>query len=213
MNKLESHLQTPTFVMDNPSQSDSDPTRHLIVLFPADTDHTAAIRRLWELAINLGVPIQILGLCKDAIQEPGLRRELLTISSLLQHGGVSATLKIEIGTNWVDVVKRNYQEGDTIVCFAEQRAGLFHRPLSQMLQSNLKAPLYILSSLHPQSLPRPNWLSQIMAWAGSAGIIIASFLLQIRITALPQDWAQTTLMLFSVMGEIWLIWVWNSLLK
>jgi hypothetical protein len=161
----------------------------------------------------LGVPIQILGLCKDAIQEPGLRRELLTISSLLQHGGVSATLKIEIGTNWVDVVKRNYQEGDTIVCFAEQRAGLFHRPLSQMLQSNLKAPLYILSSLHPQSLPRPNWLSQIMAWAGSAGIIIASFLLQIRITALPQDWAQTTLMLFSVMGEIWLIWVWNSLLK
>jgi hypothetical protein len=213
MNKLDSQLQTPTFVSNDPSQADRYPASHLIVLFPADTDHTAATRRLWELSNTLGVPIQILGLCKDAVQEPGLRRELVTISSLLQHGGISATLKIEIGANWVDVVKRNYQEGDTIVCFAEQRAGLFHRPLSQMVQSNLNAPIYILSGLYPQNLPRSNWLSQITAWAGSAGIIIVSFLLQIRITSLPQDWAQTTLMLFSVMGEIWLIWVWNSLFK
>lgn len=213
MNKLDSPLQTPTFVIDELSQSDRDSARHLIVLVPADADYTAATRRLWELASTLGVRIQLLGLCKDAAQEPGLRRGLITMASLLQDGKVSAALKVEIGTRWVDAAKRNYQAGDMIVCFAEQRAGLLHRPLSQILQSNLKAPLYILSGLYPQDLSRSNWLPQIMSWTGSVGIIVGSFLLQVRITSLPPDWAQTTLMILSVFGEIWLIWGWNNLFR
>jgi hypothetical protein len=213
MNKLDAQIQTPALVMDHPSQSDYDPAHHLIVLIPADADYTAATRRLWELSNALGMRVQLLGLCKDAVQEPGLRRELITMASLLQHDGVSTALKIEVAANWVDAAKRNYQAGDMIVCFAEQRAGLFHRPLSQMLQSNLNVPIYVLSGLYAQDLPHANWLSQITAWIGSAGIIAGSFLLQIRITSLPQDWAQTTLMLFSVASEFWLIWVWNSLFK
>jgi hypothetical protein len=46
---------------------------------------------------------------------------------------------------------------------------------------------------------------------GSIGIIAGSALLQIRITSLSQDWAQTTLLILSVIGEAWLIWGWNSL--
>src|SRR5512145_194808 len=133
MNKPDSQLQTPTFAIDYSSQSEPRSIRHLIVLVPSDSDYTAATRKIWKLANTLGAQVQFLGLCKDATQEPGLRRGLIAMASLLQDGKVSAGLKVEFGTNWVEAVKRNYQAGDTIACVAEQRAGLFHRPLSQIL--------------------------------------------------------------------------------
>jgi amino acid transporter len=209
MAKLDTSSTSLTYPID--PHTDLEPARRLIVLVPADSDDNAATHRIWELANASGACVQFLGLCKDPVQEPGLRRRLATIASLLQDGKISAEAKVEIGMNWVDIVKRNYQTGDVIVCLAEQRAGLLHRPLSQILQSSLNAPIYILSSQQPQNLPRSNWFSQIMAWAGSIAIIIVSTFLQIRLTSLPQDWVQTTLLILSVIGEAWLIWGWNSL--
>jgi FtsH-binding integral membrane protein len=118
---------------------------------------------------------------------------------------------VEIGTNWVDVVKINYHAGDVIVCFAEQRTGLFHRPLSQILESNLGATVYILSGLYSQSTSRSHWLSQIIVWMGSFAILAGFFWLQVRISQLSQGPAQTVLFILSAAVEIWLIWVWNSL--
>jgi hypothetical protein len=133
------------------------------------------------------------------------------MSALVGDGKVVAEAKVEIGRNWVDTVKSNYQAGDMIVCFAEQRAGLFHRPLSQILESNLRAPVYILSGLYPRSASRSNWLSQIIVWTGSFAILAGFFWLQVRISQLPKDPAQTVLLILSAGVEIWLIWVWNSL--
>jgi hypothetical protein len=112
--------------------------------------------------------------------------------SVNQDARVSAQAKVEIGTNWVEAVKRNYQAGDMIVCFAEQRAGLLHKPLSQILESNLKVPLYILSGLSPLEPSVSSWVPQAAAWAGSIGVIAGAFLLQSRIVLMPQDWTQTT---------------------
>jgi hypothetical protein len=185
-------------------------SNRLIVLVPPEIDYSAATRRIWKHSNATGMPVLLLGLCKDSAQEPGLRRGLVIMASLLQDGEVCAEIKIEFGTNWVEAVKRTCQAGDMILCFAEQRAGLLHRPLGQILQSNLKASVYILSPLTPRKLPQADWLPQVVAWLGSAGIIAGSFLLQTRITSIPQDWAQTTLLIFSVVGEIWFIWIWNN---
>lgn len=222
MNKLElqpSSLTHPAEPRSDIStllpQSVSIGTEHgdrLLVLVPADADYGSMIRQIWELAkTTASTSVQLLSLCKDVLEEPGLRRGLATMCALIQEGGVPVEAKVEIGTNWVDMIKRNHQKGDLVVCFAEQRTGILQRPLSQILQSNLNVRVYILSGVQAQNRPRTNWFSQIMAWTGSVGIIVGSFLLQIRITSLPQDWAQTTLLIFSVIGEIWLIWVWNNL--
>jgi hypothetical protein len=191
--------------------TDLETTGRLIVLIPSDANYTLATKRLWKLAMTTGMPIQLIGLCKDLAQEPSIRRELVTMSALIRDGRVCAEAKVEIGTNWVEVMKHNYQPGDMIVCFSEVRAGLFHKPLSQILQSNLKTPVYILTGLVPENPSRSNWFSQFLVWAGSLGIIVGSSLLQFQITALPQNWAQTTAMILSFLGEIWLIWGWNSL--
>jgi hypothetical protein len=133
------------------------------------------------------------------------------MSALVGDGRVAAEAKVEIGANWVNIVQSNYRAGDVIVCFAEQRAGLFHRPLSQILESNLGATVYIFSGLYPQSTSRSNWLSQVIVWAGSFAILAGFFWLQVRISRLPTDLAQTVLLILSAGVEIWLIWVWNSL--
>jgi len=174
-----------------------------------ESDYMPAIRRIWELANAQHARVQFLGLCKDAAKEPSLHRQLVTMSALMGDE-VSTEAKVEIGMSWVDAVKRNSQTGDMIVCFEEQRAGLLHRPLSQILESNLNFPVYILSGLYPQK-SKSNWLSQVSVWSGFIGIIIGFYILQVKIDQLPKDWIQNGLLIFSIILEFSLIWVWNNL--
>jgi hypothetical protein len=218
MNKFDTKPQTTSFAMAAASMSDATTplsTRYisagrLIILVPSDLEYSSLTRRIWELASTTGKHILFLGLCQDPAEEPSLRRQLVTMSALVGDSKVSTEAKVEIGMNWVNVVKANYQAGDVIVCFAEQRAGLFHRPLSQILESALSATIYILSGVYAQSTERSSWLSQLIVWVGSFGILAGFFWLQVRISQLPNDPAQTILLIISAGVEIWLIWVWNS---
>jgi len=200
-----------SLVFPIPSFGDLESASRLIVLVPEETDHAVMTRRVWELAHASGCQILFLSLCVDEAQESSLYRQLITMAAMVQDGKVYAEARVEIGSNWVNVLRAHLQDGDMIVCPAEQRAGLFQRPLSQILQSNLKAPVYILSNLYSQKPSQSNWYSQVMAWSGSLGVLIGAFLLQIRIVSMPADWAQTALLILSVIGEIWLIGIWNSL--
>jgi hypothetical protein len=148
-------------------------------------------------------------LCKDSRQESSLRRALIILCATLQDGSVPVETNVEIGTNWVDVLKRNYQSGDMIVCFAEQRAGLFQKPLSQILASNLTIPIYVISGV---SIPKPksNWLTQVTAWLGAIGIMVGFGVLEVKIVQVSEGWFQTLLLILAVITEIWLIWVWDS---
>src|SRR6185369_2493456 len=169
MNKLDVQHPSLTYPSDFPVvqlaeeigsvSAELKPAGRLIVLIPPEADYALATKRLWKIAATTGMPIQLIGLCKEFAQEPGVRRELVTMAALIRDGRVCAEAKVEIGTDWVEVVKHNVQSGDLIVCFAEQRAGLFQKPLSQILQSNMKTSVYILSGLIPQNASQPNWFS------------------------------------------------------
>jgi hypothetical protein len=180
----------------------------LLVLVPASADYSAATRRIWELSQATATHVRLLGLCEDSAVEPALRRGLVTMASLLQDGGISVEAKVDIGTNWVDAVKTHYETGDMIVCFAEQRTGLLRKPLSQVLESNLKATVYILSNLVSQR-SKSNPLSQVSAWLGFIAIIIGFGILQATIVQYPEGWLQNILLILSTIPEFWLIWVWN----
>jgi hypothetical protein len=189
---------------------DMESTRRLIVLIPPEADDSTVTHRIWELANSTNMRIQLLSLCKDGTEEPGLRRKLVTIASLLQDGRISVEAKVAIGTNWVMAVKHIYEVGDLIVCFEEQRTGFLQRPLSQILESNLPNTLYIISGL---TLPRStsNLLSQVGPWLGFIGIILSFGILQTKIIQLPGDSIQNILLILSILPEFWLIWVWNGL--
>ena len=211
MNKIDSH--PPILVHPKRIVSHLDPvsSRRLIVLVSSDGDHASAIRRISELANTGGSHVLFLGLCRDATQEPSLRRRMIALSALLQDARVWAEFKVEIGMNWVEFVKSNYRDGDMIVCFAEHQIGLLHQPLSQILRSSLYVPIYILSSSSSQPLSQSSWRSQTLAWIGAIGIIIGFFVLQVQITSILQDWMQTALLILSVIAETWLIGIWNGM--
>lgn len=185
-------------------------TPRLIILIPADTDYSAVTQRIWQLASATNMNVQLVALCKDPGEEPGLRRRLVTLASLLQAGEFSVEAKVMVGTNWVTAVKSIFETGDRLVCFADQRTGLLQRPLSQILQSNLKVPLHILSDL---TLPKskPNRLTQVSSWLGFLVIIIGFGLLQTKITQVSGGSLQSILLILSILPEFWLIWVWNNL--
>lgn len=184
----------------------------LLVLAPADSDYGPAIQRIWQLAAATGRRVHLLGLCKDRTQELSLRRQLIAMSALLSDGRVRTEMKIEPGTRWIDAIRRNYQTGDIIVCFAEQRDGILHKPLKQVLEEHVDAPIFILSELDQRRSARVTVFSLLLSWAGLLGIIAGAFFIQIRIMSLTRDWSQTALMLLSVFAELWLLWVWNHLL-
>jgi len=190
----------------------TEPTRRLIVLVPnLEADFTVITQRVWELANATGACIKFISLCNDATQEPSLRRRLATMSAIVKDDQVSAESEIISGRDWVEAVKVDKQAGDMVVCCAEQRTGWTQKPLSQLLQSDLDMPLYIISGLYRQSDSRLN-LTQIIVWIGFIAIIVGFFALQIKIDRVAKD-LTTVLQLLTTAVEFWLIWSWNNLFK
>lgn len=210
MNKLDEN--PPALRLSPASFSDLQPARRLIVLVPeSEVDVALTAQKIWELANALESRVQFLGLSKDAAHEPGIRRQLVTLSAMVGDENISVESKIEIGNNWLTVVKPGLQEGDVIVCFSGQRAGLSRRPLNQILESNLKATIFVISSF--QRIERSNWILNAMAWAGSIGAILAFSLLQIKLIQAPVNGMYTAMLYISLFAEVGSIWGWNSLFE
>ena len=208
MNKID--IITPTLSSQAASPATPEPASRLIVLIPtADWDYIPAMRRVWELATARGAGVLLLSLYAEPWQELGFRRALVTMSAMLQDSEIAVEAGLEYGRNWVEFVKRNHKTGDTIVCFAGERTGPLHQPLSQLLLSSLKIPVYILPS--PSLAKRKSdRRSRILEWIGHLGIIIGFGLLQINIVRIQDDAFQTIMLLLSLIPEFWLIWAWNS---
>jgi hypothetical protein len=208
MNKLDSKYPSLTV------PAELETAGRLIVLVPClDTDLNVIAGRVWELAAARNAEVQFLGLYQDAFEEPGLRRKLVTLSAMVRDERVSAGMEVLPGKDWVEIVREHSQAGDMLVCFAEQRSGFSQRPLSEVLQSELDLPVYILSGLYPRGAVRPNRLAQLTAWSGSLAMGLGFFLLQIRIVHLAKDGFQIALLLMTVGLELWMIWAWNGLFE
>jgi hypothetical protein len=174
-------------------------------------DSVGAARKIWKLAKTLDAPVQLIGLCKDVVHEPSLRRQLVFLSVMASDSFVHVEFKIEFGSNWFKFVKSNWHDGDVIVCFDGQYAGLVRRPLAQIIESKLKLNVYVLDGGDQTRPVRPGWLSSVIAWTGSLSIMAIFFWLQAQITQLPEAWAQNALMYLSIPIEVGLIWGWNTL--
>lgn len=205
------NFDTNPVSLTSPSDAHADlgSGHRLIVLIPTHLDVSTASQRIWELAQTTGMHIQLLGLCAEAAEESRLRRELITLASLLEDGKRCVTAKIEMAPNWLESLKTSYTPGDMIVCFEEQPAGFLRKPLSQILEANLKATVYLLSNSASQKF-NSNRLSRISTWLGVIGVVTGFGLLQAKIVQLPGGGLQNVLLILSIIPEFWLIWFWDS---
>jgi len=209
-NKLDSI--SSALAISGVSLRDAQPASNLLVLVPeSGIDPTLAARAVWELATTLQCRVQLLGLSADAAHESALRRQLVIMTALIQDGEVSTQASLEFGNNWLGTVKEYMKPGDRVVCFHEQWTGFPHRPLGQMLESNLQATVYVLSGFDSLEPNRVVWRSAALAWFGPIVIILAFFWAQMRLGTTPQGGFQSALFILSILLEGLTIWAWNSL--
>ena len=212
MNKLD--VSSPTFTLSPASHLDPNPGRRLIVLFPAsETDTPDLAHRIWEIARSLHLNVLLLSLSNDFEEEAQLRRKLITMAAVIKDPNVSTDIMIEHGNDWVRQVKKIWQAGDILACYAGQKVGLMRKSLDQVLRSSLEAPIYILSDYQPARNPNSTFISRASSWLGSLAIIGGFLWAEVKIVQLPQDWAHTALLYFSVVVEIALVWAWNSIFE
>jgi hypothetical protein len=213
MKKLD--VQPPAFVVSPASLPDLKPAPRLIVLVPDfEADPALVAQKIHSAAKTLESRVQLIGLSKDAMNEPSVRRRLVSLSAMVADAAIFVESKVEIGNNWLNAVSPHWRQGDVIVCFAEQNAGFGNKPLHQILQSNLNATIYVLSGIQikkEQSLP--HWASSTVAWIGSVGLILGFFWLQVKLSQPPQNWFHTALIYGSLFAEAGSIWVWNNLFR
>lgn len=183
----------------------------LIVLISPDTDTSRMPHRIWKLADAASMHVLLLGLGGSDETEPSLRRGMVTLAALLQNEKVATDIQLENVTGWVEAVGVHFQPGDMIVCPADAHAGLFRRSLREILETELNAPVYVLSNQHPQDFA-PTWKSEIMAWSGFSGLLFAFGLLQLKITHSTSGGFQTLLLMLSTVLEFWLFGVWGNLI-
>jgi len=202
MLKLNIGRQQP-ITLYTASQSDLEIGRRFVVpVTNPDTDFTALVQRVWELANATGARVQFIGLCEDARQELVLRRTLATVSAMMNYGNVTAESEIVAGRDWMKGLQSRLLRGDTVVCWGRE-----HADLDRM---HLDIPIYYIPETNQPGKSRSHWLSVVAAWFGSAAIIVVSFFFQVEFDHLAKSWA-ITLQLFSVVGEFWAILSWNRL--
>ena len=204
----QTSLQTTTF-----SRTGVETAQRIIVLVPdAELDLAYAARKIWEIATTVGGSIQFIGLCTDMYREPSLRRQMVALSAFMGTEKIPAQSRVEIGKNWLNALRTEWRQGDTIVCFNGVSAGISRKPLSQLLETSVEATIYVIDGAPRQAHgSQHGWWADALAWAGSIAIILGMFWLQTTITGLPSYWARTLLLCISIFVEFGMIWMWNSL--
>jgi hypothetical protein len=209
MLKLNTEHQSLT--LSYPPPTDLEPARRLIVPVQSlEADLTAVSRRIWALAESMDAHILFIGLCNDTTQEPALKRNLVTLSAMLNYGRVTADSEVIYEKDWLTAVRSRLHPGDMIVYWDDQPAGLFQKPLNQILRAGLDVPIYMIASLPLQNESHSTVWSMASAWIGFLVIILGSLFLQIKIYQFTRAWA-TPLVLFFTVVEFWLIWGWNKI--
>ena len=209
MNKLD--VISPAFAISPASHSNLEPAHRLIVLFPtSEPDSPDLENRIWEIARSLQLNVLLLSVTNDFDEEAQLRRKLINMAAVIKDPYISTDIMIEHGNDWVKQVRKIWQAGDIVACYAGQKVGLMRKSLDQVLRSDLEATIYILSNYQPARNPNSTFISRALFWLGSLAIIGGFLWAEVEIVQLPQDWAHTSLLYVGIFLEIGLLWVWNS---
>lgn len=192
-----------------PGAHGPDAARRLLVLVLPHPDNLSMMHGILDLARATGLPVRLLGLCKAAEEEPGLRRQLVTLSALLGNGGVSTEIEIEAGPDWVQAVRAGYRPGDMIVYLSDPTPERLQRRLKPFLDANPDVPVFILSGANP-GRSSPRLITEPVVWTGFLAILLGCSAVQVRIAQLPQDGFQSLLFVLSTLFEFWLLWTWNG---
>jgi hypothetical protein len=184
--------------------------RRLIVLVPThDIDPARLARYIWDLAAPRGLDVLFLGLCPKAEEEFRLRRHLVTLAAVTRDLSVHVEVGIEFGRSWTRAVRRVWQVGDRVICHSEQRVGLRHRLLLDVLRASAVGPVEAISGFHtPEAAGRKE--SQVVSkWVMPVVVVVGVFIFQVFLPRLSAETMRTALVFMSLSAGLGLVWIWS----
>ncbi len=192
---------------------DQQTAHRLIVLVPEfGTSHILIARKVQELAYRFERRVQLIALSPDVMNEPGLHRQLITLSAHIENAHVLVETKIEVGRSWLKAIQPYWREGDMVVCFAETGLGLRDQKLRQLLESAFGASVYVVADLLPRKPNSFSFLkSNAFTWISSLALIVGFFVLQVKLFPLMSDRWNNFLLYFSIVIEAVSVWLLNGL--
>lgn len=117
-----------------------------------------------------------------------------------------------IGGNWIREIQDVLQEGDQIVCHAEQT--IIDQEGNQVLLSNvlsiaLNAPVIVVSGLYTEKQPHQRThLSRLIWWGVALIIIIVPSGIRFFIGQITSGWVESSLMLLVFIIGMLMVWFW-----
>lgn len=181
--------------------------RRLVVIVPEGSiDESELARRVWELASAAGLPVLYLGLSPDPTGTPTLRRRLALLAAETSQTPIAARPVVEVGKDWRQAASAHLQNGDLLVCLAEQHVP-FHllgqKRLGESLAAELQAPVILLAGLHVgRSASQLDRVRDALAWLFSLVILAAFGALQAWISQKTEPHLSTIFLCLSVVLEI-----------
>jgi hypothetical protein len=105
----------------------------------------------------------------------------------------------------------NLTQDDLLACCAdtESRPGI--RPVHDALSSQAQVPVIVFERPEPAPVRGHASLLGVTSWIGSLAIILGFLWLQMRLSLPTSDALSAILLILSIVVEISLIWIWNSL--
>jgi len=191
------------------------PARRLVVLVPdLDLDAAALARCIWNLAAPNKLAVLFIRQATSQSEEPHARRQLATLAALTRDDWVKVSTLLAADAKWMKTLAPLLHKDDLIVCHAEQSLPGWRgsRPLGRALCQELRTPVQLLEGFYavdPGQAPHPT--ARIVFWLGAVAILAGAFWFQAQISTLPKNWAESALMVLSVVGECGLIGLWSQI--
>lgn len=213
MNTPDSRPRTTTlspWIAAQPSIAGDDP--RLVVVITAVSEPASLARRVLGQTTNGIQPVLLVGVAATSEGEVELRRSLVAVEAFVAAQGHRVELQTASGRGWLEKIRPEFRPVDLVACYEEEDAGISRQPLSDVLARGLQATVHDLTdTLRPFSSRRA-LLPQVAAWLGSIALLVGFLVLQAKIVADMQDWTQTVTLVITLVPEIALIWLWNSIL-
>jgi hypothetical protein len=188
--------------------------RRLLVLAPAPGAAQELAGRIWRMAIPAKLEVLYLGTTPNRRKDYTLYRCLATLAALTRDDQVHVEICLAEGKSWIEALRELGQAGDLIVCHAEQSIydwAWRRRELASVISQTLKIPVCVLSGFYPDLPPdSPRYAKQLLQATVPLAIIIVFLLLQVQIEQLPLNFAYYSLMIFSIIVELGLLFIWNT---
>jgi len=200
----------PSYVIPGSTQAAAG--KLIVLVTEQDWEDPIAPSRIWGWAAENGLHVLLLGLYLHTEEETRLRRHLVSLAAAIRDSRVSTEIQVQLGDSWIEKVRAIWRPGDILVCYDGADVGIGQRPLDQVLLESFEAPVHILPAQPEAHGSRAKVLPKALSWAGSIGVVVGFFFLQVWIVQWLHDWGQTALLSLSVVFEMALIWLWDSLI-